>query len=197
MVIPEQHIQDLHIPETLTTAINHYAIGEIRNNTNSRITFTLNSPLKVIPFPDSAKEKFNFFHIENLFPEQFVNTVNNEDIKNLIRTKHLNREEENAILALCREYTDIFHKKDDKLTFTNQIKHVIKTTDEVPVHTKSYRYPFVHKPEIEKQIQEMLENGIIRLSASPWSTPIWIVPKKIDASAKQKWRRYNSINQNF
>lgn len=34
----------------------------------------------------------------------------------------------------------------------------------------------------------MLEKNIIRPSNSPWSFPICVVPKKLDASGKQKWR---------
>lgn len=44
----------------------------------------------------------------------------------------------------------------------------------------------------------MLDKGIIKPSQSPWSSPIWIVPKKIDASGKQKWRLvvdYRKINE--
>ncbi|GJQ85498.1 hypothetical protein Trydic_g17524 [Trypoxylus dichotomus] len=44
----------------------------------------------------------------------------------------------------------------------------------------------------------MLEDGIIRPSQSPWSSPIWIVPKKLDASGQQKWRiviDYRKVNE--
>jgi hypothetical protein len=119
-------------------------------------------------------------------------------IENLIRTDHLNIEEKEAITSLCHEFSDIFHKDDDKLTFTNQIKHQIKTSDEIPIHTRSYRYPFVHKLEVKNQIDKMLKDGIIRPSQSPWSSPIWVVPKKIDASGKQKWRiviDYRKVNE--
>lgn len=95
------------------------------------------------------------------------------------------------------EYSDVFHIENEKLTFTNQVKHEIKTIYEIPVHTRSYRYSFVHKAEVQKQIARMLEDRIIRPSHSPWSSPIWIFPKKLDASGKQKWRivaDYRKIN---
>jgi hypothetical protein len=44
----------------------------------------------------------------------------------------------------------------------------------------------------------MLNDGIIRHSVSPWSSPIWIVSKKPDASGEKKWRivvDYRQINQ--
>lgn len=56
----------------------------------------------------------------------------------------------------------------------------------------------MHKAEIKSQIYELLRQGIIRPSYSPWSSPIWIVPKKIDASNKQKWRLvvdYRKLNE--
>lgn len=86
------------------------------------------------------------------------------------------------------KYKDILHRPNQPLTFTNQVRHEIKTTDEVPVFTKSYRYPHIHKDEVQKQISKMLEDGIIRPSQSPWSSPIWVVPKKLDSSNVQKWR---------
>lgn len=44
----------------------------------------------------------------------------------------------------------------------------------------------------------MLQDDIIRPSTSPWSSPIWVVPKKQDASGKQKLRvviDYRKLNE--
>ena len=34
----------------------------------------------------------------------------------------------------------------------------------------------------------MLQKEIIEKSDSPYNAPFWVVPKKVDASDKQKWR---------
>ena len=100
----------------------------------------------------------------------------------------MNSDEKTSVLDICMEYDDIFHLLDDILTTTNAIEHQIHVTDPTPIYTKSYRYPEVHKLEVKKQIDKMLKQGIIRPSISPWSAPLWIVPKKLDASGEQKWR---------
>lgn len=196
IIIPEQNIGKLHFPETLTTAKSGFAITEVINRSEEPIIVSFNSPLKAYILPDYHKESFNFFHTENFLPKSNLTKI--YDIDELIRCEHLNTEERSVLINLCREFSDIFHKEDDRLTFTNKIKHEIRTSDEIPVHAKSYRYPFVHKNEVQRQINKMLEDGIIRPSKSPWSSPIWIVPKKMDATGKQKWRivvDYRKVNE--
>jgi hypothetical protein len=55
-------------------------------------------------------------------------------------------------------------------------------------NTKSYRIPEIHKEEVKRQIEQMLRDDIIQPSISPWNSPILVIPKKVDASGKQKWR---------
>jgi hypothetical protein len=47
-----------------------------------------------------------------------------------------------------------------------------------PVNKRAYRYTPQLKDEIEKQIQEMLASGVIRISTSAFSSPIILVRKK-------------------
>lgn len=52
-----------------------------------------------------------------------------------------------------------------------------------PVSLRPYRIPPALKTELEKQIQEMLDSGVIRLSNSLFSSPLLMVKKK-----DQTWR---------
>ena len=47
-----------------------------------------------------------------------------------------------------------------------------------PVRMKPYRYPYYQKQEIEKMVEEMLKQGIIQVSRSPYSSPVLLVRKQ-------------------
>lgn len=47
-----------------------------------------------------------------------------------------------------------------------------------PVNIRAYRYPPSLKDEIERQVQVMLEHGLIQPSKSPFSSPVLLVRKK-------------------
>lgn len=107
-----------------------------------------------------------------------------KDISDKTRMDHMSALEKESIIQTICEKQGILIKHGEKLSATTSLKHKIVTTDNEPVYTKSYRYPQHFKQDVHKQISEMLENGIIRHSKSPYSAPIWVVPKKMDALGK-------------
>jgi hypothetical protein len=57
------------------------------------------------------------------------------------------------------------------------------------VTLKNYRLAETHKEEVNRQVKQILEGGIIVPSTSGWNFPlIAVLKKKIDASGKKKWR---------
>ena len=67
--------------------------------------------------------------------------------------------------------------------------HEIDTGSNTPIKQNPHRSPYAHREESERQIDEMLEKGIIRESTSPWSSPIILV--KQDACVD--CRKLNSV----
>lgn len=47
-----------------------------------------------------------------------------------------------------------------------------------PVSVRPYRYAYHHKDELEKQVGEMLSDGLIRHNTSHFSSPVVLVKKK-------------------
>lgn len=175
VLIDNQTICNCLILDCITTVQNNRGWVEITNPTSNDVIFSMDRAIEA-----------ELFNIECDSTEILSDRA--KDVLSRLRTDHLNPEELANLQRLCSNYADVFYLEGEPLSFTNKIKHKIRTSDEIPVHTKSYRYPYVHRQEVRDQISKMLDQNIIRPSESAWSSPIWIVPKKADASGKVKWR---------
>ena len=181
--------KNVTIHSGLYLAENEYARVLVTNHSPEAIQIQLNSY--------TLDPEINNFEI-CMPPNSTEKTGLKKALFDQLRIDHLNADEKEKLLKVISQHEDIFFIEGTKLTFTSAIKHTIKTKDDMPIHTKSYRYPFCHRDEVKRQISKLLDQGIIRHSDSPWTSPVWIVPKKLDASGKRKWRlviEYRKLNE--
>lgn len=133
--------------------------------------------------------KLNEYNICNFSNSKMSSVDRVKKLLNLINTDSLNEEEEYSIQKVCAKYADVFHLDGEPLTVTNIYKQKIHVQDSASAaYVKPYRLPQAQKQEIHKQIESMLENGIIEETRSEYSAPLLIVPKKKDQNGNQKWR---------
>lgn len=149
--------------------------------------------------PGIADCKQNTFHLEfhsdkareicidNLSITELEEENPYPDIRSLVRTNHLIGEDREQLLQLLVEYRDLF-QLGQSLSCTDIIEHKIETTDDNPVYSKNYRYPYAFYNAIQDEVEKLITNKIIQTSNSPYNSPIWVVPKKRDASGQQKIR---------
>lgn len=77
--------------------------------------------------------------------------------------------------------------KNDRLLVTDLVKQRITLKEgALPTYVKPYRLPHAQTDEINRQIENMIEEDIIEEATSEWSSPLLLVPKKTDANGTKK-----------
>ena len=78
----------------------------------------------------------------------------------------LNDDEKVKFKNLFNKYRNVFAFPGDQLGRTSLVQHVIDTGDAMPIKQRPYRVSPDVKKEIDRQVEEMLEKGIIQESVS-------------------------------
>jgi hypothetical protein len=106
------------------------------------------------------------------------NLVTDKPTSNRIMLNHLYTASTLDIRTVSK-YPDIFSKELPGMPPDREIKFVIKlVSGTVPIFKRPYRIAANQLAELKKQLQELLDKGYIRTSASPWGAPIIFVSKK-------------------
>ncbi|KHJ98185.1 integrase core domain protein, partial [Oesophagostomum dentatum] len=110
----------------------------------------------------------------------------------------LSLENKTKIVELVNEFREIFLDKNNGMgRYTGKIRHKIDLIENAKIpKQRLYRVPLEQRKEVERQIQQLLDQRIIEKSTSPFCAPIVLVRKK-DSSWRfvVDYRQLNSITK--
>jgi transposase InsO family protein len=90
----------------------------------------------------------------------------------------LSKEEKNATFELLTKFEDCFAEDEEDLGHCSMAEHAIEVGDANPIHQRAYKSAWRERAIIQKQVDQMLRQGVIEPSESPWSSPVVLVKKK-------------------
>lgn len=74
--------------------------------------------------------------------------------------------------------TNAFADPNRSLPFNTSVKATIDTCTDEPIYSRSYPYPISVGDFVNREIESLLKDGIIRKSSSPYNSPVHVVGKK-------------------
>ena len=77
--------------------------------------------------------------------------------------------------SIMDEFQDVFRPETGKII---NYKHEIKMKTREPFKAKLYPIPEAYKPDIRKQIQELVKQGVIKVAPTQYINPLLISKKK-------------------
>ncbi len=83
------------------------------------------------------------------------------------------------LLKLLHQYRDVIALPGESLGTTDTTEHKIRVKpDTKPVYIPAYRLPHSQRQVVDEQVKDVLDQGVIQHSRSPWNSPLFLVPKK-------------------
>ncbi|KAJ8652127.1 hypothetical protein O0I10_012232, partial [Lichtheimia ornata] len=103
------------------------------------------------------------------------------------------KEEPKEVKELLEKYQDC-SVKHAGLGRVNAVSHEIKTTTDTPIKSKPYRLTWSEETQLRKELDHLLELGLITPSQGEWTSPVLFVATK-DGSLRLcvDYRRLNKI----
>lgn len=80
---------------------------------------------------------------------------------------------------MVQDFLDVFPEELPRLLPRREVEFVIEVTLGIePISKAPYHMVLVELKELKEQLQELLDKGFIKPSASPWGAPMLFVRKK-------------------
>ncbi|XP_076863392.1 zinc finger protein 800a isoform X1 [Brachyhypopomus gauderio] len=184
---------NLVVAHTVTTVKNGLTCARVLNPTKNDIVLQPGSHLgEFYPVDESDLETLPFSDVKGIdratsHSDSAVPPVSLEDAP-------ISSSQKTALSAILLQYKDIFNTSDRNTGKCRLVKHHIRTGNHPPIKQRAYRTSPEKRTEIERQVADLLADGVVEESCSPWASPVVLVKKKCG-----RWRfcvdyrRLNSV----
>ena len=81
-------------------------------------------------------------------------------------------------VVVLHTYADVFYEDGNRFGQCHLLEVRINTSDHSPICQRPYWTPLAKRNVIDECIDQMLQDGVIYTSNSPWASPVCLVPKK-------------------
>ena len=135
---------------------------------------------------------------DNITPNSVqLNRCSSNEIPIDLEDSDLDSREKSSLTNFLKGYRDIFATKLSELGEVTKFEHTIETGNAPPTRQRFYRTTPAIKQEIERQINDLLDNDLIEESSSPWTSPVVMVKKKQPGVYRMAidYRKLNSVTK--
>ena len=98
-------------------------------------------------------------------------------LEDMVKGSEVSGDERVSLRAHLRRNRDVFSLKGE-IGCTPMVEHKIYTLDHHPIRQQPRRVPHHLLGEVDRQLDEMLDQGLIQESTSPWASPVVLAKKK-------------------
>ena len=95
-----------------------------------------------------------------------------------LQMDHLTPTEKSALIDCVTSYADVFALDSSELGTTTLAEHSINTGSQTPLRQPARQMPFVLREQVDQLVEEMMQQGVVVPSASPWASPVVLVRNK-------------------
>ena len=106
-------------------------------------------------------------------------------------SKELGENDKIGLKNLLLKYRDSFSISSQDMGLTDIVEHQIFTQNVPPIKQVPRRISLAKMDDVDREIKDMFDKGVIEDSDSPWSSPIVLVKKK-DNTFDLAWRKWPS-----
>ena len=130
---------------------------------------------QVVTHADAASEERETIDQSNEMTETVPKLKNSDVLKNLQKEKlsHLTTKEQDEMMELVFQFVGLFP---DTPTRTDHLFHDVEVRNATPIKQHPYQVNPLKLEVMRQEIVYMLQNNLIEISDSEWSSPCVLVP---------------------